>query len=68
MVVDDIATKIISEISSESIDVQNEVIEAIARKITSSRDREAQDLEHRAMILRNSNNDLKNRLVYLNHK
>jgi len=64
----DIADKILSEISSEERDIQNEVIEALVRKVSTGRDREAQDLEHRAMLIRNANNDLRNRLVYLNHK
>jgi len=63
----ELADKIMTEVSQYSLEKQNELLETVVRKLSSGRDREALELEHKAMLIRNASHDLKNRLSILNH-
>jgi hypothetical protein len=63
----ELAEKIISEVAQYSLEKQNELLETVVRKLSTGRDREALELEHKAMLIRNASHDLKNRLSILNH-
>lgn len=63
----ELAEKIMAEVSQYSLEQQNELLETVVRKMSSGRDREALELEHKAILIRNASHDLKNRLSLLNH-
>jgi hypothetical protein len=63
----ELAEKIMAEVSQYSLEKQNELLETVVRKLSTGRDREALELEHKAMLIRNASHDLKNRLSILNH-
>jgi hypothetical protein len=63
----ELADKIMAEVAQYSLEQQNELLETVVRKMATGRDREALELEQKAMQIRNASHDLKNRLSLLHH-
>lgn len=58
----------LGDISKFALEDQNKIMESVNRKVLNVRDRQAQEFEHKAMMIRNSSHELKTKLAYLNHK